>query len=132
MAEYFIRICGGCCRTCDCFGKVNIVVVICRSTGSFGSRIIFENDSLGADQSAAPLCIEIKDTDCIRILRINLLLGIQSAQGADNYVIQNEEIKVVVLGELFICEPAYEIIVDTLAADITDLLTVFYPELFSL
>ena len=132
MAEYQLVICR-CCRTASYrFRIINIMVRINRCVSSITCSIILDNNAVSADQFAAPFCIQIQLTYCRRILRIDFRRTIDLAVFFYRIMIDRERIKIESMSKTFVRIPSYEIEINPLASDITDLFTFINVECFSL
>ena len=80
VAEYVcISIFWSRCRASNSLCAVYVVVFVSRCIGAIRRSVVLKLDTLGANQMAAPLGIEVQLADGGGVLGINLILGIKGA-----------------------------------------------------
>ena len=114
-------------RVGDRLGLVDIDVAVCRCVGPAGC-VINNVNAAGSNQLAAPLSVEIDLADGGGIRRIDLGSRIELAVLFDHRLIKGKDVKVERLLHRLVGVPADKIEVNSLAADIADLLAVLSPE----
>ena len=96
------------------------------------TRNIVQVNAFSADELAAPFGIQVYLADGGRPPGIDLRFLVKLAVFAYRRLIDAERIKVIGMLQGFVGIPSDQIEIDPLAADITDLLAVFHPELLRL
>ena len=126
-----VRIAGSNCGLCKSLCPVHVVVVVDRCAGS-AVQVVLDLDAVSSDQFAAPLGVKIEFSYGCGILRIDLRCSVQLTVGGDVCLVDPDSFEVECVCEFGIRVPADEVKVDTLSAQITDVVSLVSIELSGL
>ena len=108
----------------DGLSQVDVLVAVGRSVLALARGVIRHDDAVGADEAAAPLGVEVQLAHGVGVVGVDLVVAVELAERFNRGVVEREQVEVVSLGESGVGEPAGQIVVDALAADVADLLAV--------